>query len=331
MSLDEIKDLLDRYLAGTCTGQEKSYVEEWLLKNGRDNEEWIKMPGMKREQWLSDLYTDIGLSIISKDSASKPRQHKILTINRGWKTAVSVAASIVMLIGIYFLWPALKQSGFKEYRVAAGARKVLTLQDGSRVWLNSATYFKCPGLFNKQTRDVYLEGEAYFEVAPDVEKPFIVHTGKLSTKVLGTHFNIRAYNSDPEISVALLEGKVQLVSHTENQTNLILRPSELGIYRKEASELKKITVNSIADYSAWKDGKLIFDEAPVQDVINRLSVIFNAKVDLNNTDMKRCTVTGTFNYNQGVDEILSIICISLDGKFRKDAGRYIISGEGCNN
>lgn len=337
MSLNDINGLLKRYLDGKCSAEESRLVENWLAENGAENDEWKYMNDTARQQWLSYLYGDVQRSIQLKDE-----DKNIINLYPGsnlrvWKLIASIAAMCVLIGGLYAAWPTLQDRispvSYHELSVASGIRKLLVLDDGTRLWLNSGSSLKYPGRFKGKKREVYLQGEAYFEVAHNAEIPFIVHAGKLRTRVLGTTFNIRAYKDDPDVRVTLFTGKVEVIREISNKetSKLILLPKQVATYRKDAGSLVKTTVSNIIinHYSAWKDGKLIFDETPMPEVLKRLSLAYNVKFILTDEKINGCTITGSFNANQKIEEILQGITISIDGKFIREADRFTLTGQGC--
>lgn len=344
MSFNDINGLLKRYLDGKCSAEESRLVETWLAKNGGENTEWEKMNDITRQQWLSDLYGDVQKSILLKDENKniEPayRTGRNLNSSSGkvvWKLIVSMAAAFVLICGFYVAWPTIQDQvspvTYHELKAASGIRKLLVLDDGTRLWLNSGSSLKYPSRFKGKKREVYLQGEAYFEVAHNAEIPFIVHAGKLLTRVLGTTFNIRAYKDDPDVKVTLFTGKVEVtreINHKESN-KLILLPKQEATYRKDAGSLLKTTVNNsiINHHSAWKDGKLIFDETPVSEVLKRLSLAYDVKFILANEKINGCTITGSFNVNQNIEEILKSISISMDGKFVREANQFTLIAQGC--
>lgn len=338
MSLNDINSLLKCYLDGKCSAEESRLVENWLSGNGVENDEWKHMDDTARKQWLSYLYRDVQKSIQLKDE-----DRNIVPINpapnlRAWKLIASIAGIFILLYGLYTAWPNLENRistvSYNELSVPSGMCKLLVLNDGTRLWLNSGSSLKYPGRFKGKKREVYLQGEAYFEVVHNADIPFIVHAGKLSTRVLGTTFNIRAYKDDPDVKVTLFTGKVEVIREISNKetSKLILLPKQVATYRKDAGSLIKTTVSNISinQYLAWKDGKLIFDETPVSEVLRRLSLAYGVKFILTDEKINRCTITGAFNVNQKIEEVLQSISISIDGKFVKDANSFTLMGQGCS-
>lgn len=344
MSNNDINGLLKRYLDGKCSAEESRLVESWIAKNGGENTEWEKMNDTVRQQWLSDLYGNVQKSILLKDDDKTIipayRTGRNLNSSSGtgaWKLIVSMAATLVLICGLYVAWPTLQDQinpvSYHELNAVSGMRKLFVLDDGTRLWLNSGSSLKYPSRFRGNKREVYLQGEAYFEVAHNAQIPFIVHAGKLSTKVLGTSFNIRAYKDDTDVRVTLFTGKVEVIReiNPKEMNKLILLPKQEATYRKDGGSLIKTTVNNsiINHHSAWKDGKLIFDETPVSEVLKRLSLAYDVKFILADEKINGCTITGSFNVDQNIEEILKSISISMDGKFVRAANEFTLTGQGC--
>lgn len=338
MSLNDINNLLKSYLDKSSV-EDKEVVEDWLAENGVENDEWKHMDATARKQWLSDLYIDVQKSIQSKD-----RDEDIIKINPIFnvnvlKLVASIAAILVLIYGSYVTWPAFHAQvntvSYKEVNVSSGMRKFLVLDDGTRIWLNSGSNLKYPSQFKGKKREVYLQGEAYFEVSHSDKIPFIVHTGKLKTKVLGTVFNITAYENDPDVKVALISGKVEVIKDISDKElgTLVLQPKQVASYQKNAENLVKKTTSEkgINRYSAWRDGKLMFDETPMSEVLNRLSLAYDVKFKLIDEKMNGCTITGSFNVDQGIEEIIQSISISIGAKVIRESNKITLIGKGCTN
>src|SRR5579871_20996 len=156
-----------------------------------------------------------------------------------------------------------QKTAYNEIKIPRGGEFRIILPDGTKVWLNSASSFRYPTVFVDQTRNVELSGEAYFEVAKDASKPFIVKTGYADVTVLGTHFNVNAYTEDGVARITLLEGSVKV-----NQSD-ILRPGQEATVNKSGLVTKQ---NADTEMSvAWKDGLFIFRGATIYEVMKQVS------------------------------------------------------------
>lgn len=328
MDINQLDRVLKRYMEGKSDAEETRMIEDWLNSDWKKSEEWDSMDEASRNKLLAHLYEEVQQTIRSKK--------KIIPITHrsSWRLAGSIAAMLLLVCGLYFTWPSLLDLidpvVYKQVSVSTGKMKKLVLADGTQLWLNSGSSLKYPERFSRKNREVYLEGEAYFEVAHRADNPFIVHTGQLKTKVLGTVFNITAYEGRQAVKVVLLSGKVEVSKEKPGEEDsLILLPSQAATYQKNGGSLVKTDEKYTGQYSGWKEGKLIFNDTPMTEVLERLSISYNMKFELENEKLKGCKITGTFSTHQKPEEIIKSIAISIGGKYLKTADKIILQGEGC--
>lgn len=194
---------------------------------------------------------------------------------RPWINTVRIAATISLLLvagvfGYYFLSnDPIPEIIMQTSEARPGQKTTVQLADGTVVRLNAASRLDYPGVFEGSTREVILSGEAFFEVAHDASKPFTVVTGDVKTTVLGTTFNIRAFD-DANVAVTLATGKVRVSAANAAIDPLELNPGFQAIYEPSQKSLTRRAVN-ISDYVAWKDGIILFNNASEHEVLDRLS------------------------------------------------------------
>ena len=197
-----------------------------------------------------------------------------------------------------------------------GSRTVVQLSDGSKVHLNYGSRIKYPQIFYGEKRELLLTGEAYFEVVHNPKKPFIVNTGKLNIKALGTEFNVNAYPDNDKIETTLVEGKLVL-EHYDLSSN-IKKVATIEPGQHVSYDLITVTFSgkseNIAKYIAWKDGKLVFDEAPINQVTERLSRMFNVNIEVAD-DIKDYTYTVIF-VDEPLFQILDLMTIATPVRYR---------------
>jgi transmembrane sensor len=208
--------------------------------------------------------------------------------------AVFILAFAMGSLSLYFINKKERKDLAKLYNtieVPYGERSQITLYDGTRVWLNSGTKLRYPAIFQSDTRDVILDGEAYFEVAKDTNSPFIVWAGQLKVKVLGTHFDLCAYPEDSEFSTTLDEGIVN-VTNICNGSGLTMMPGEQVILNRETNGLKQQAVDTKL-YTSWKENMLKLDDSPFNEVVKKMERWYDVKikVDPNVNTKERYTMT----------------------------------------
>lgn len=193
---------------------------------------------------------------------------------------------------------------YNTIEVPYGDRSQITLYDGTKVWLNSGTKFRYPVTFNSQTRDVFVEGEAYFNVAKDANHPFVVSAGSLKIKVLGTSFNVCAYPNDNEFSATLDEGSINAVN-TTNGNGVKLNPGEQLILSRKTNGMKLHQVNTEL-YTSWKENLLKFENAPFEDLIKKMERWYDVKIIVDPTINTKERYTMTIK-TESLREMLQVV------------------------
>lgn len=188
---------------------------------------------------------------------------------------------------------------YNQLIVPAAKRSFLELADGSRIWVNANTRVVYPVTFEEKKREIYVEGEIYIEVSPDKERPFIVKSNKMDIRVLGTKFNVTAYDTNPEVSVVLVSGKVNV--RTDNRTESVLEPSDRLSYEKGSTNIKKVNVES---YISWKDGYYAFDNEYFSTVLDKLSNYYGKKISYN-SEVGALRCSGSLNLGDDMVKILT--------------------------
>ena len=193
--------------------------------------------------------------------------------------AVFILAFVLGSLSLYLINRSERNefsSLYNTIEVPYGERSQITLYDGTKIWLNSGTKFRYPVAFSRDTRDVFIEGEAYFDVAKDPYHPFIVRAGQLKIKVLGTRFDLCAYPDDKEFSTTLDEGSVNAIN-TVNCKGVKLNPGEQVIPNRETNGLHRMKVDTKL-YTSWKENLLKFEDAPFEEVIKKMERWYDVKI-----------------------------------------------------
>lgn len=245
-----------------------------------------------------------------------------------WRRIAAAAAIVVAsLITLYLLSEKqegnllarssgiIMKAGEERYKIPA--RKLMTLADGSYVLLDSGASLRIDQAFGTKERNVHLTGTAWFKVAKDSENPFRVNTGSIRTTALGTAFRVEAPAGSNQVKIELEEGKVMIERTGGRTPELIttLMPAEsitLNQQDKAKTEKKNFAV---AGLQAWKAQEIIFDDAPLADVINQLQVLYDQPILLENSQLMNATFTGRFR-NDSLNTVLDMLCFSLNRNYR---------------
>jgi ferric-dicitrate binding protein FerR (iron transport regulator) len=205
----------------------------------------------------------------------------------------------------------------QEVSTIFGTRSKFKLSDGTLVSLNSGSRLVFPVGFSGATRHVELTGEAFFEVTPNPERPFIVKASEINVRVLGTSFNLQAYPGSGEINTTLIHGKVVLETESGGKTEKLaeLNPSERAIFHLSAKTMAVSKEESVDKYIAWKDGKLVFYNDPIEKVAEKLGNWYNVTVKINRDELKRYRFTATFR-DEPIEQVLELLCKSSPIKYQ---------------
>ena len=211
---------------------------------------------------------------------------------------------------------------YNELRVPTGGEYQLVLSDGTKVWLNSQTNLRFPVEFGDKERMVYLEGEAYFEVSRDEQRPFSVCTkDQVNIQVLGTSFNVRAYGDENTVETVLREGSVKMDNHS---TGVILTPGQRGICRSGEQGMRIENVDTDL-YIAWKDGQFVFDNYRVEDIMRQLARWYGVKVFYQNEKAKDVLFSGDVKRYELINTLLKAMEISGGVRFEIKGNTVIVS------
>jgi ferric-dicitrate binding protein FerR (iron transport regulator) len=196
--------------------------------------------------------------------------------------------------------------------VPRAAEYSVKLSDGTIVYLNSDSKLRYPVPFEKGVRKVYLEGEAYFKVSKDKRRPFIVDVKEVEVKVLGTSFNINAYEENNGVATTLVEGSVN-VSSANN--SVIIKPNQQAVFSKGGS--MKVNNVNVYNYISWRQGYLNFDNVPLEQLMFEIERWFDINVFYVNSELKTYRYTGAINKYYSLDKMLHIVEEVLKIKIRK--------------
>lgn len=192
---------------------------------------------------------------------------------------------------------------YHTLKTPRGGEYQLSLSDGTKVWLNSESELKYPVIFSRLKREVFLKGEAYFEVAENRDCPFYVNTASISLKVLGTSFNIRAYDDESQTTSTLVTGKVML-RELETQKEFALAPNEQAVTSGYETVIQTVDVNP---FIAWMQGRIIFEESTIDEIFNDLSRWYDIEIEYVDEDVRDLRYSIDIIKYANLDEVLNIL------------------------
>ncbi|GAA4801686.1 hypothetical protein GCM10023231_33110 [Olivibacter ginsenosidimutans] len=267
------------------------------------------------------IYRHIQTSVVQKREVIERRQF--------WLRVAAVG--VILLLGVGIGQQIYNRSGTvrQEFVAGVGEVKNITLADGTRIWLNNAS--KLAYMEDRKERKIQLHGEAYFEIAGNVHKPFSVQSGDMLVEVLGTNFNIRAHRSEPMMLVSVQSGSVAVStqqSMNHQQERIQLHAQEQLAYH--IRERKFGTVKHLAtfDVNHWRTGMLHYQAVPLRLIISDLERRFDVHISANQA-LLDCPITATFD-DDPLTKILTILASTIEGDVVYESGIYKLTGKHCN-
>ena len=309
-----IEELLPRYCEGLATEEERLQVETWM----DESEENRRMAKQIHALYLATDTVHIMTKVDTEKALTKVKSR--MTGNRQrkttwWEWAQRAAAVLFIPLLVTLMvqhWGGSEQelAQMMEVKTNPGMMTSLTLPDGTLVFLNSESTLSYPSRFDSDTRNVTLQGEAYFEVAKNPEKKFIVSTSHQSQiEVLGTHFNVEVYEKEDRIAATLVEGKIGFIYSSDNGSKKVLMdPGQKLVYDTRDSKVQLYATSGESEI-AWKEGKIIFRNTPLEEGLRMLEKRYNVEFIIKNDRLKGDSFTGTFT-NQRLERILEYFQLS---------------------
>jgi len=300
-SKKEVTGLFEKYLAGNCNREEFDQLLDLIGKGDSDE----TMFHLLKQEW----------------DAGAPRQSRKIFYR--W---VSAAAVILLLVTTtIFLWkgdekvtqPLVQEAGND---LLSGATR-LKLSDGSIVLLREGSWLNMDSLFAGDTREVSLQGEAYFEIVADPGKPFVIHTGKVKTTVLGTAFSIKANPADPEITITVTRGKVKV--EDEDALLATLEADKQLVYNTKSNRVTEKTVDATIA-SDWRSHHLIFRNSTFESIIQEISTLYEVTILFESEDLRQRQITASLDDRDSIETILDILCTAQRAYYVKDGNNYLI-------
>jgi ferric-dicitrate binding protein FerR (iron transport regulator) len=337
--------LIHKYLSGECSTYEIKVIKKWLNSDAQNQEYmsaikkiWDVSPGQKiyvdtESAWESVQRRSLNKNKSIEDERHNPsQQRRIYPVNsisqQGRRSFYAFAAVAVILIVVMFTQfismnitsAQLKplQQKMQEVVTEKGQRTTLRLSDDTRIYLNVDSRLQIPNDYNDKIREVYLEGEAYFDVFSNPEKPFLVHSGNGVTKVLGTEFDVRAYPVENMVQVVVAEGKVLMGSKEQGADQKVqLTQNRIGILSPGENVVVSDIMN-LDELIGWKTGKLTFNGASLVDVKHQLERWYDIEISLQNeiSSMSR-RLTASFE-KEPLTEVLTVMALALDVEYKRE-------------
>jgi transmembrane sensor len=332
--------LIGKYLDGSASPADKKRINKWLNASPENRKEFDRIKSL----WNSIEFPEKEKTItLNTDVAWEKLRARISGSDSGGKTIrmipesnviqrsityylLRIAAVIVVVVGLYTVYNNFLKRPDLVRIIAGDEITESVLPDESYVTLNENTTLTYPEKFTRDKRIVELEGEAFFEVKRNVNKPFVVRVPEAVIEVLGTSFNVRALESEPEVTVTVQDGMVMLTDR-DDIAYVKLEKNERGVLNKETGHIEKY-ISSDENELFWKTRTLIFRDTRLSKVFETLEKLYNVEIIMLNATFSECLLSGKFE-DQEIGEILANIAINFNLEVNKKDNVFEISGNGC--
>lgn len=323
--MEEIVSLLYKYFADTCTVEEKHKAETWVKESAENKKLYSEL----KEIWLKAenadnivLHHKQAWERIKQGTGIVEKETKVVRLGNLRRSWTRVAAALLILIGIGIVMKLTVYNKPDIITVTAlnTAKQEVTLPDGSVIYLNKGSQIAYAEEFVGETREVTLEGEAFFKVAKDHQHPFIVNAGGTKTKVLGTSFNINTRDAHA-VNISVFSGKVAF-SQASNAVNIVkLVKGECAVFENRGNTISKSALNN-ENAIAWQTGVLKFANAPLVEAAREMSDFYGQPVEIA-PSLRDRFISVTFN-NLPLKNALEIIELTLNVKADSSSGKVVI-------
>lgn len=345
MSQKKFEELFESYLQNKLSDAEQQQMMEIIQQGAYDDFLKEKIQNLLEKEEVTEVMDKKQSDDILNYILSKPQNEpKVVDLNPKRRRKIILqslfaAASVALLIALgnslFFkqktvlpVTPESPEVVAQNTLIDFSGKQLVHLPDGSTVLLNDNSTLKYDqNSFDSKTREVTLTGEAFFDIKHNPEKPFIVHTGKIQTRVLGTAFNINAQNSSDNVEVTVARGKVQ-VGDIEKVYGVITPNQQIKV-NKSTMSFEQNTV-SAAVVTEWKSNYLILDDINMAEAVSLISQKYKVQILISNEKIKNCRITASFLNEEDLDHVLKVISSVLETEYRYNkAGTVILDGKGC--
>lgn len=312
MNREELLQLIDRFLEGKTSADEEQLLINYY-NSFQQSSEWDEEQLGSRDAMEQKLRHRLRESI---GHSSTDKKGRLFQFNK--QKIWAAAASVIMLLGGYLLWNRLRDqrqpsANLQHLVTGLQERKRVQLSDGTTIWLEPGSSLHYPGQFIDSTREVTFSGEAFFEVAKNPAKPFIIHTGTIRTRVLGTSFTVQAY-APARQEVTVVTGRVLVEADSKTKSTvqpLTVTPSQQACWNHQRRQLDKKELPNTAYYAQRRYGKFIYQGEPVSAVLDDIMHQYNVQIQFD-AALGANTFYGDFDRKQPVTSILNTLAAALN-------------------
>jgi transmembrane sensor len=328
---DAYNNLVIKYISGEATDEEKQQLLFWIDANKENEDNFFSFKELYELGRWNNLQKEAQTNKEWEKLYATIQNQKVHSKNRIVFNVIKYAA--VLLIGIISTYWLLNQNNrnkiqqfdlhqITKIETGKGERTKITLPDGTKVWINACSSLSYNKNYGGQFRIAHLKGEAYFEVAKNATKPFIVNAMGYNIKAHGTSFDVSAYKEDNNVSAILVEGSISFRNDKSNNQQYI-KPGQKIMYSKLRNKIEVSNVDTVT-YTTWRIGEYRFDNLTFGEIAKRLERIYNVNFVFLSGNTKKIPFTGTFFSYEPLDQVLNVIKVNTSMKFWREKSTIYI-------
>jgi transmembrane sensor len=334
----ELDELIDRYLKGNSTPEEQQYIDRWYSSLG--SRKATIANGVER--LTPETLRKIELRLSEKISRHVQRSANLHQADRFsiWYYSAVAASIVILIVAGVFLYSSGTFSTDKNVnerltqveiiKNVGAVSRIVELMDGSRVKISPQSELSVDFGSNNRERIVRLKGEAFFDVASDKSRPFYVYASSIVTKVLGTSFLVKAYETDSSTTVSVQEGKVSVYTSKEDDYTkaIVLLPNQEAVFNKSTQLFEaKLVENPIA-VIAQRERELHFDETPIKEILQSIEEMYGVAIQYDEQAFAQCVLTTTFS-DENLYDRLDIICAAIGSSYDEVDTKIVMTNPSC--
>lgn len=338
MNSNRFNELLERYLAETATAAERDELMSMIVEGNYDDHMRGRIQTLLSTVRVDENMDDDRAKEVLKGIVASGRQQVVdggrSSDNLVWRWYAAAAVVLVLIsAGWWFDRPeaprlsSLPPVAQEAEPAVFTGQQFVHLPDGSTVLLNEGSRLSYAATFGEHDREVALTGEGYFDVRHNAAKPFRVVTGSITTMVLGTSFNVKAYPEQQEVKVTVTRGKVQ-VNNNQRLLGIITPDQQISVNTRTYDFVQRNIRAETA--TVWQSKYLILDDVSLEEAAKTISEKYNVEIAINNPKLKTCRISATFLRGETLDQVLTVVSGVLQATYTVDEkGKVTIEGEGC--
>lgn len=329
-------ELLNKYLTGDANKNEVLKAEELISSDEVCKKYWeeilylhesILAPKIAQNIDVKKAYT---VFLENTKEKTKSAKDKDSTNRKAYINILKIAAALIIILSTWRLNYYFTKEKLQVFSSNQKQDQSIALLDGSLIELNKNTIVKYPKKFKKDSRTIYFQGEAYFNIIDKPNNPFIIKIEDYEVNVVGTAFNLYAYPEKEIIEVSVDTGNVNVYNINKKEATVLkINAREKVTISKKKEKITKEKINNF-NHKAWKTGIIEFKEAPLFEVIETLNKTYNISIIIENEELNNCKLTANFN-NRPISFIFEILKLNFDIEIIQEGDKYIITGEKCKN